>query len=84
MSVNEKMGTSEKVIVVVRKETMEEKGIPPVDRQCAAATSKGNRHKEEIYWDAELRFWSSLCEVHHKQNEAARVNEATKVLLYDG
>ena len=62
-----------------------EKGIPPVDMQCAAANTKGNRHKEEIYWDEDLRLWSSLCEKHTKQNDRARLNKdkAKKVLLYD-
>ena len=79
----EPVGTTEDVIVVVRKETME-KGIPPVDMLCAAQGSKkGMRHKEEIYWDEELRLWSSLCEKHTLQNDEARVNKAQKVVLFE-
>ena len=81
-TVNEPIGTKEEVIVVVREERPMEKGVPPVDMQCAAANAKGNRHKEEIFWDEELRVWSSLCEKHHKQNEKARHNKAKKVTLY--
>ena len=80
--IEEHVGTSEEVIVVVREETMEEKGVPPVDMQCAAATRRGNRHKVEIFWDEELRVWSSLCEKHTKQNEKARQNKARKVTLH--
>ena len=81
---NEPIGMGEEVIVVVREEGME-KGIPPVDMQCAAqGTKKGTRHKEEIFWDEDNRAWSSLCEEHHKQNEDARQNKASKVTLYGG
>ncbi len=69
---------SEAVIVV-----MKEPGIPPSDMQCAAANTRGNRHKEEIFWDEDSRTWSSLCEKHHLQNEAARQNKAKKVVLYE-
>ncbi len=83
-TINEPVGASESVIVVVREEGME-KGIPPVDMQCAAqGTKKGTRHKEEIFWDEDVRVWSSLCEKHTKQNNDARNNEAKKVLLYQG
>ncbi len=83
-TINEPVGASEAVIVVVREEGME-KGIPPVDMQCAAQGSKkGVRHKEDIFWDEDNRVWSSLCEKHHKQNEEARLNKAKKVTLYEG
>ncbi len=83
-TINEKVGAQEKVIVVVREETME-KGIPPVDMQCAAQGSKkGIRHKEDIYWDDDGRVWSSLCEKHTLQNDDARENKAKKVTLYEG
>ena len=79
--INEPVGASETVIVVVREEGME-KGIPPVDMQCAAQGSKkGTRHKEEIWWDSNLSMWSSLCERHTKQNNDARKNKAKKVVL---
>lgn len=71
------------MIVVVQEENMaEEKGIPPVDMQCAAVNARGNQHKEEIFWDEDLRLWSSLCEKHTKQNDKARVNKAKKVVLF--
>ena len=80
----ELVGTGEDVIVVVREEVEGmEKGIPPVDMQCAAEVSKGNRHKAEIYWDEGLRLWSSLCEKHTLQNDKARQNEADKVVLFE-
>ncbi len=79
-TIDEPVGASESVIVVVREEGME-KGIPPVDMQCAAENTKGNRHNEEIFWDEDGRVWSSLCEKHHMQNEKARLNEAKKVIL---
>jgi hypothetical protein len=83
-SINEPVGTGESVIAVVREETME-KGIPPVDMQCAAqGGTKGSRHKEDIYWDEDNRVWSSLCEKHTLQNDDARNNEAKKVVLYTG
>ena len=69
---------SEAVIVV-----MKEPGIPPSDMQCAATNTRGNRHKEDIYWDEELELWSSLCETHTKQNDDARQNKAKKVVLYE-
>ncbi len=79
--INEPVGASETVIVVVREEGME-KGIPPVDMQCAAQGSKkGTRHKEEIWWDSNMSLWSSLCEKHTLQNNDARNNEAKKVVL---
>ncbi len=81
--VNEPVGTSEGVIVVLGEEGME-KGIPPVDMQCAAEGSrKGTRHREEIFWDEALRLWSSLCEEHTHQNDLARLNEADKVVLFE-
>ncbi len=67
----------EEVIVV-----MKEPGIPPSDMQCAAVNTRGNRHKEDIYWDEDLQVWSSLCEKHTKQNNDARQNKAKKVALY--
>ncbi len=76
-TINELMGSGEEVIVV-----MKEPGIPPSDMQCAAVNTRGNRHKEDIYWDADLEVWSSLCEKHTKQNDEARQNKATKVALY--
>ncbi len=83
-TINEPVGASEKVIAIVREETME-KGIPPVDMQCAAQGSKKSlRHKEDIFWDEDNRVWSSLCEKHTKQNDEARLNKAKKVLLYKG
>ncbi len=83
-TINEPVGMGETVIVVVREETME-KGIPPVDMQCVAQGSKKDtRHKEEIFWDEDLRVWSSLCEKHTKQNDEARENKAKKVVLYKG
>ncbi len=82
-TINEPVGASEKVIVVVREEGME-KGIPPVDMQCAAqGRKKGSRHKEEIFWDEDNRVWSSLCEKHTKQNDKARLNKDKKVVLYE-
>ncbi len=81
-TINEPVGASESVIAIVREEGME-KGIPPVDMQCAArGATKGSRHKEEIFWDEDNRVWSSLCEKHTKQNDDARKNEAKKVVLY--
>ncbi len=83
-TINEPVGASESVIVVVREEGME-KGIPPVDMQCAAqGGTKGSRHKEDIWWDSNLSMWSSLCEKHTQQNNDARQNKAKKVLLYEG
>ncbi len=83
-TINEPVGASESVIVVVREEGME-KGIPPVDMQCAAqGGTKGSRHKEDIFWDDDNRVWSSLCEKHTKQNDDARSNKAKKVILYKG
>ena len=83
-SINEPVGTGESVIAVVREETME-KGIPPVDMQCAAqGGTKGSRHKEDIWWDSNLSMWSSLCEKHTLQNNEARINKAQKVVLYEG
>ena len=83
-TINEPVGASESVIVVVREEGME-KGIPPVDMQCAAqGGKKGSRHNEEIWWDEDGRVWSSLCEKHTLQNEDARNNKAKKVVLFLG
>jgi len=82
VTIIEPVRQSENVLVVVKEEGME-KGVPPSDMQCAAQGSKkGTRHKEEIFWDDELRLWSSLCEKHTEQNEQARVNEAKKVVLF--
>jgi len=85
-TINEPVGATESIIAVVREENMaEEKGIPPVDMQCAAqGGTKGSRHKEEIFWDEDNRVWSSLCEKHTKQNDDARQNKAEKVVLYKG
>ncbi len=83
-TINEPVGANESVIVVVREEGME-KGIPPVDMQCAAQGSKkGLRHTEDIWWDSNMSMWSSLCEKHTKQNNDARQNKAKKVALYAG
>ncbi len=82
---NEPEGIAEEAIVVVAEEVRPPaKGVPPVDMQCAAAVGKDKekRHKVEVYWDEDLRVWSSLCEKHTKQNDKARMNEATKVVLY--
>ncbi len=63
----------------------DDRRVPPDDTQCIAAVGKkGNRCKKKIAYDDLSDAWSTLCEKHSKQNNAARVNEATKVKLFVG
>ncbi len=55
--------------------------IAPDDTQCRADV-KGNRCKKEITFNMGNHTWSQMCEKHDAQNEAARDNEATKVLKF--
>ena len=58
--------------------------IAPSDTQCRAATTKGNRHKEDIFFDEETQTWSQYCETHHNQDAEARFNKAKKVTKFSG
>ncbi len=71
---------SEQVIHIVKEEGMGT--IAPDDIQCRAATAKGLRHKEDIFFDEEMNTFSQYCEKHHEQDELARINEAKKVTKF--
>ncbi len=71
---------SEQVIHLVKEEGMGT--IAPNDTQCRAATAKGTRHKEDIFFDEEMNTWSQFCAKHHEQTELARANKASKVVKF--
>jgi len=68
---------SEQVISIVKEEGMGT--IAPNDTRCRAATAKGNRCKDEIFFDEPMATFSQFCEDHHKQTEQSRSNKAKKV-----
>ncbi len=71
---------SEQVIHIVKEEGMGT--IAPNDMQCRAATKTGLRHKEDIFFDADMNTFSQFCEDHHEQNALARMNKAKKVTKF--
>jgi hypothetical protein len=75
MTINEPMGMSETVIVVVGDP------VAPNDMQCEAKVGKSRCKNEKVLIN---HAWSTLCKKHSKQNDEARMNKAEKVKLYEG